>query len=294
MDKIKIVNYNPEKGYGFVLIQGRRCFIHCTSISPRPKKAENLNGVEVFVVETVVTEKGTQVKNAFISMEGVKEYQEEKKRTEAEDFIEKNQEIIFKEIISWLEKGNTKLLFTYLYQEVKTWISISVREKKMLTSQGIDIEVTLSFSFRKERMEKFFPETWKSKKIKWKEFHVPITRIRSILVPSIDWEDANPDDEDCVFIWGKTGYVEVGEREENFLRKGELELVFLNPFSDKWETKSFWFKNKEEDTGGSVNIPFLSSPIIWKKEDGKLMVIDHLGKEIQISPNGGFSISLEQ
>jgi cold shock CspA family protein len=48
----RITKWNPEKGFGFVSVDGKRVFVHCSAISPRPARGEDLTGHEV-VVEKV-------------------------------------------------------------------------------------------------------------------------------------------------------------------------------------------------------------------------------------------------
>ncbi len=48
---VKITNWNPEKGFGFLVVDGKRVFVHCLVINPRPARGVDLTGQEVVVEE---------------------------------------------------------------------------------------------------------------------------------------------------------------------------------------------------------------------------------------------------
>lgn len=73
----KIESWNPESGFGFTRVDGRRVFVHCSVVSPRPARGADLTGREV-VVEGV--EWGAEKGPRAVSVLTVEEYE----RREAE------------------------------------------------------------------------------------------------------------------------------------------------------------------------------------------------------------------
>lgn len=64
-----VQNWNPERGFGFVhLSDGRRVFVHVTSVLPTPPRGVNLTGLEVDEqsLHVVRTEKGWQAEKLVV------------------------------------------------------------------------------------------------------------------------------------------------------------------------------------------------------------------------------------
>jgi cold shock CspA family protein len=64
MATVKIVQWNPERGFGFVQTEQGRAFLHCSVIEPRPAQGENLEGKEVEVFGVAREVKGLRVTGA--------------------------------------------------------------------------------------------------------------------------------------------------------------------------------------------------------------------------------------
>jgi cold shock CspA family protein len=57
----RIFNWNSEKSYGFVRVDGQRVFIHASAIEPKQPRCINLEGSEIVVLKYSKGPKGLQV-----------------------------------------------------------------------------------------------------------------------------------------------------------------------------------------------------------------------------------------
>jgi hypothetical protein len=66
----KLQNWNPQKGFGFAIVDGVRHFVHVTALVPRPGRGADLNGTSIVVEATeVVVGKGPRVTRALLPHE---------------------------------------------------------------------------------------------------------------------------------------------------------------------------------------------------------------------------------
>ena len=71
--KCLVTRWFPDKGYGFVTLDGQRVFIHASAISPAPWRGTDLTGQTLVVCSTEVGSKGTNVSRATTLEEHDKE-----------------------------------------------------------------------------------------------------------------------------------------------------------------------------------------------------------------------------
>ena len=62
--KARLTNWNPEKGFGFVNLEGKRAFVHVTDISPYHERGADLSGQMLVVYSTTEDQKGLRVTSA--------------------------------------------------------------------------------------------------------------------------------------------------------------------------------------------------------------------------------------
>ncbi len=71
--KCPVTKWFPDKGYGFVILDGQRVFIHVSAISPAPWRGTDLTGQTLVVCSTEIGSKGTSVSRATTLEEHDKE-----------------------------------------------------------------------------------------------------------------------------------------------------------------------------------------------------------------------------
>lgn len=62
----KISSWNSDKGFGFVTVEGERCFLHVTALSPRPARGADLNGREISGIRIEQGDRGPKVVSATL------------------------------------------------------------------------------------------------------------------------------------------------------------------------------------------------------------------------------------
>lgn len=78
----KIIDWNAQRGFGFVKMDGKRIFVHATAIQPRQERGADLNGLEIIVQETERNDKGFSVVSALTVAEFEKQEREKKEEEE--------------------------------------------------------------------------------------------------------------------------------------------------------------------------------------------------------------------
>lgn len=141
----RIESWNPEKGFGFARVDGRRVFIHCSVVSPRPARGTDLTGREVEVAGVEDGPKGrkaTSVKLLPTAEElEIERRKEEEKRREREAEEERRREADAR----WEERRRQLASQKGSFERLRQLLAEMLKRPGARVEEDTDVDVSVSF-----------------------------------------------------------------------------------------------------------------------------------------------------